>query len=256
MSGPLPDAPVRLPVSVQAWEDLTFLHWAYPPEQVQRLLPPGLTVQEQAGRAWVGVSPFRMADVRAPGLPPPPGWSAFGELNVRLYVRGPDGRDGIWFPLLLASRATFVTALRTVGLPYRTARAEAHDDGTVRRYSFLPAPGAPWGSAVTFRATVEITRPPKTTQRTPVLDSLAGRWNAYHCRFGVLWRTPVAHQPWTLMEATATGDLSAPLTAVGLPAPDDPPLVHAARTVHARLGVPRPAAGRHLPSPPLRHRPQ
>lgn len=244
MSGPVPDAPVRFPLTVQAWEDLTFLHWAYPPEVVQQIVPAGLTAQDDDGVAWVGVSPFRMADVRVPGLPPPPRWSAFGELNVRVYVRGPDGRDGIWFPLLLAARPTFVAALRTAGLRYRTAHGEASGDGPVRRYSFLPATGVPWGSAVTFDATIDVTHPPDATPRTPVLDSLTGRWNAYHWRAGVVWRTPVAHEPWTLMAATAAGELTGPLAAAGLPLPDGAPVVHAAGTVHARLGAPRPVAVR------------
>lgn len=247
MSGPLPDAPVRFPVSLQAWEDLTFLHWDFRPEDVQRIVPAGLTVQEHAGRAWVGVTPFRMAGVRAPGLPPPPSWSAFGELNVRLYVRGPDGRDGIWFPRLLAPRPTFVTALRAAGVRYQRARAEVRSDGPVRHYSFLPAGHGPWASALTFRVTVTVDQPPAATPRTALLGSLTGRWNAYHWRSGLLWRTPVAHEPWTLTDATAEGDLTAPLTAVGLPVPQGLPTVHAARTVHVRLGAPRPVARRRWP---------
>lgn len=242
MSGALPDTPVRFPLSLQSWECLTFLHWAYSPAEVQRIVPAGLQVQEHAGTAWVGVTPFRMAGVRAPGLPPLPSWSVFPELNVRVYVRGPDGRDGIWFPVLLAPRPAFVAALSTAGLRYRRTRAEAVCDGPLRHYSFLPAGRGPWRTPVRFRARVELKAPPEETQRTPLLDSLAGRWGAYHWRGGVLWRTPVEHEPWTLMAASVEGELTAPLTAVGLRAPEHPPMVHAAHPVHVRLGVPRPVA--------------
>lgn len=242
MSGRFPDAPVRLPVSAQRWEVLTFLHWAYPPEVVQRLLPSGLRVQQWEGRTWVGVSPFRMAGVRVPGLPAPPAWRSFPELNVRVYVRGPDGRDGIWFPMLLATPSTFVTAMRIAGIRYVRARAEVAAEGPVRTYVFDPVRRRPWHPSAVFRATVRLGQVLDDHERTALLESLTGRWGAYHERGPMLWRTPVQHEPWSLLEATADGDLTGPLTAVSLPAPDEPPVVHAARTVHARIGAPRPLA--------------
>jgi uncharacterized protein YqjF (DUF2071 family) len=38
-----------------------------------------------------------MDRVRAPGLPPVPWLSRFGEVNVRIYVHDGHGRSGIWF---------------------------------------------------------------------------------------------------------------------------------------------------------------
>ena len=38
----VPEAPVRVPVNMQDWQLLTFLHWAYDADAVQALLPPGL----------------------------------------------------------------------------------------------------------------------------------------------------------------------------------------------------------------------
>ena len=95
MSGRVPDHQVHRPVNLQDWEHLTFLHWPYDVATVQRLVPDELTVQDWDGLTWVGISPFQMARVRLPGLPPPPGWGAFPELNVRAYVRTRNGRDGI-----------------------------------------------------------------------------------------------------------------------------------------------------------------
>ena len=186
------------------------------------------------------MTPFRMADVRVPRLPTFSAWRSFPELNVRVYVRGPDGRDGIWFPLLLATPPTFVTLLRAAGVPYRRTHAEVITTGPLRRYCFLPADRGPWRSATAFRADVQVGQPLEATQRTPLLESLTGRWGAYHRRGPFLLRTPVQHEPWTLLAAAAEGDLSPPLTAVGLPRPQRPPVVHAARTVHVAVGVPRP----------------
>src|SRR5699024_9892280 len=78
-------------------------------------------------------------------------------------------------------------------------------------------------------------------QRTPLLESLAGRWTAFHRRAGVMWGTPVYHDPWELYAASAVGDLTAPLRWAGLPDPESEPVVHASYGVHARLGLPRPA---------------
>jgi uncharacterized protein len=43
--------------------------------------------------------------------------------HLRTYVRGPDGRDGLWFFSIDIGSATLATALRTaVGAPYHKAR--------------------------------------------------------------------------------------------------------------------------------------
>ena len=62
-----PDCPIVVsrPAMHHRWDLLTFLHWRYDPAVVQRLLPPGLTVQTFDGSAWVGLVPFMM-QVRGP----------------------------------------------------------------------------------------------------------------------------------------------------------------------------------------------
>ena len=80
-------------------------------------------------QAEVLASPFRMARVRPPALPPPPGWSAFPELNVRAYVRAPDGRDGTWFLGMVVPRASFLAAARCLGLPYERSESSLSVEG-------------------------------------------------------------------------------------------------------------------------------
>lgn len=241
MSGRIPDHRVHLPVNFQNWEHLTFLHWPYDAATVQALVPDGLTVQEWDGVTWVGITPFRMAQVRPPVLPPPPGWGAFPELNVRAYVRSRDGRDGIWFLGMLVPRLSFVVALGSLGLPYKRSDSSLSVGGSCWTYRFgtpqwhRPRPDD-W-----FQASVDVGRPLKATERMPLVDSITGRWSAFHRRAGILWRTPVAHEPWPLHAGTATGNLTAPLRWVGLPSPTSAPLVHASPGVHVRLGTPRPA---------------
>ncbi len=85
---------VRRAVMLQWWQDLTFLHWPLEREHLQQLLPGNLDVDTFDGAAWIGLVAFRLT-VRAPGVPKVPWASAFPEINLRTYVRGPDGRAGI-----------------------------------------------------------------------------------------------------------------------------------------------------------------
>lgn len=241
MSGRTPDHAIRCPIQFQGWEYLTFLHWSYDVATVQRLVPDELTVQEWEGGTWVGITPFRMVGVRPPSLPPPTGWDAFPELNVRAYVRTQDGRDGIWFLGMVVPRRTFIVAAGSLGLPYRRSYASVSVDGSRWAYRFgtphrLRSQPDSW-----FHAAVDVGRPLDAGERTPLVESLTGRWSAYHRRLGLLWRTPVAHEPWPLHVATASGNLTAPLRWVGLPSPRGDPLVHASPAVHSRFGAPRPA---------------
>jgi uncharacterized protein YqjF (DUF2071 family) len=100
---------VARPLMVHRWQLLTFLHWAFEPDVVQRLLPPRLTVDTYDGRAWVGLVPFRMW-VAPPGLPALPWLGRFYETNVRTYVRDRHGRAGVWFFSLEASDGGWCTA--------------------------------------------------------------------------------------------------------------------------------------------------
>ena len=90
-------------------ERLTFLHWAYEPAAVQRLLPSGLQADLFDGAAWIGLVPFFMRVRTGAGIP----WvSNFCETNVRTYVRDHEGRAGIWFLSLDAARAGAVAVAR------------------------------------------------------------------------------------------------------------------------------------------------
>jgi hypothetical protein len=74
--------PVARAVMVSWWDELTFLHWRYPPEAVQPLLPEGLEVETCDGTAWVGLVPFFLR-IALPELRPVPWLSRFAETNVR-----------------------------------------------------------------------------------------------------------------------------------------------------------------------------
>jgi uncharacterized protein len=115
-----PEPPELVPRAAQhhRWTSLSFLHWPYPPEVVQAMLPAGLRVDRFDGQAWVGLIPFRL-DLRVPGVPYLPWAGRFVETNVRTYVRAADGTPGIWFLSLDAQRLGAVVSARTAwSLPY------------------------------------------------------------------------------------------------------------------------------------------
>jgi uncharacterized protein YqjF (DUF2071 family) len=227
---------VRVPALRNRWLRQTFVHWPYPPDVVQALLPEELAVDVYEGAAWVSLTPFVMADVRPPGvLAPLPGLPAFAETNLRTYVRRPGGRDGLWF-LSLEVSSPLMLAGRLVGVPYNlgTLRVAAGADGTIR-YE-----GSRWGGGASYRMVVRPGEPISPSERDVWLTS---RWRAYTRRLGLLWETPVEHEPWPLASAALDALEETLTTSAGLPPPTTEPLVHFSEGVRrVRLGPSRPCA--------------
>ncbi|MDH6566260.1 uncharacterized protein YqjF (DUF2071 family) [Streptomyces sp. SAI-117] len=224
---------VRVPVLRTRWLRQTFVHWPFPPEAVQALLPRELVADEYDGVAWVGLTPFVMADARPAGVPAAvPGLPSFAETNLRTYVRREDGRDGIWF-LAVQVACPLMLAARAVGAPYTLGHLRVGTDGDTVSYT-----GRQGGGRVSYRLDVRPGEPVQPTERDVWLTS---RWRAYTRRLGVLFETPVEHEPWPLAGA-AVDVLEETLTAaVGLPVPLDKPVVHYSPGVrHVRLGPSRP----------------
>ncbi len=131
---PACDTPVTRPVMLNRWESLTFLHWRYQPEVVQRLLPPGLTVDTFDGSAWVALVPFVLR-WKLPGVPELPWVGQFAETNVRTYVRSADGSVGTYFFSLDTSRlAALIVARSIYRLPYFWARMNVDRVGSTISY--------------------------------------------------------------------------------------------------------------------------
>jgi uncharacterized protein len=233
VSGRWPDRRVRRPLSLQRWEDLTFLHWPLPAAALQDRLPPGLAVDTFDGQAWIGVTPFRMHARPAFG-PAVPHLSAFTEINLRTYVRGPDGGDGIWFFSLECPRLPVVLGLRAVGVPYVRADAATRADPGHVHYRSRRRNG------VGMRASVEVGAP---LEPDPLTDFLTGRWSAYVHRLGRLWRIDVEHEPWPLCTARARSAVADLVAAARLPVVAGQPLAHFSPGVRTRVGVPVPVGG-------------
>ncbi|MGH7826304.1 MAG: YqjF family protein [Candidatus Binatia bacterium] len=132
------DRPLGSPVMFQKWRDLLFLHWAYDVTAIQRTLPAGLYVDTFHGKAYLGIVPFFIRDVRPRFFPTFPGVSDFLELNFRTYVYDDRGIPGIWFYSLDANQWLAVQAARILfHLPYYYAamQAETNSERKAIRYS-------------------------------------------------------------------------------------------------------------------------
>jgi uncharacterized protein YqjF (DUF2071 family) len=220
---------------IQEWRNSAFVHWPYPPEPVQALLPPGLTVHTHHGAAWVGIIPFRMQGVRPPGVPALPWLSRFPETNIRTYVVGPDGRTGIWFFSLDAARLPAVLAGRVgYALPYCWAdMAVSARAGTLAYRCRRRWPG-PIGARCD--ATVRVGRPIPSGEQSALDHFLTARYRLYSVVAGRLVAADVEHEPWPLHSASLLALDQSLIEAAGLPRPRGSPTVHASPGVRTRIG--------------------
>lgn len=221
----------------QRWERLTFLHWAFDPADVQRLLPDGLTADLLDGAAWVGLVPFFMV-VAAPSGTQVPWVSRFCETNVRTYVRDAAGRAGIWFFSLDAARLGAVAVARTTyRLPYFWSAIRIAGDGvseiSYRSRRRLPGPR-------TATSTVRIAigdryAPHELGERDHFLTA---RWILFSASGGRRRLARACHDPWPLHRAEAAWADDRLVAAAGLPQPSGPPLVHYSPGVDVTIGRP------------------
>jgi len=231
---PFPPRMTRTPVMIQNWNRISFLHWRYPAQSIQRLLPPGLAVDLYDSCAWVGLIPFVVEGLRPPFLPPLPCLSRFPETNVRTYVKGPDASRGIWFFTLEAARTLAVIGARSLyGLPYRRAAMEVEQDGDTLTYS--SSRQSPHGPAAT-RIVIQIGRSIRTTSQLE--NFLTARFRMFALRRGRLWSTDVHHPPWPLHEARVVHLEQSLFQSLALDPPLGEPLAHYSHGVLARVSAP------------------
>lgn len=226
---------------VQRWERLTFIHWPTDADAVQALLPPGLEVDTFDGTAWVGLVLFTLGVRRPPSMPVIPWVSTTPEANVRTYVRGPDGRRGIWFFSLDASRLGAVVLARWwYRLPYTWARMRYWFNGTVVRYESRRRSPSP--SGIGFRVTVSLGEELSVERLSPTERFLVCRWRLYSPATHGLAITQVEHEPWPLRRACLLHLEEDLLAGHGLPKLSEPPPALYSPGVVTRFG-PRLAVG-------------
>ena len=186
----------------QTWEQLLFAHWRVPIDWLRDHLPPELEVESYEGQAWLGITPFRVTNLRFRGLPPLPRLSSFLELNCRTYVSHDGEKPGIWFLSLDASSRLAVEAARRLyKLPYFRACIE----GPPRYRCSRIGPERPHVWESTYRPAGAVTlAEPGTLEHF-----LTERYCLYTVdEAGVLCRAEIHHLPWPLQPAEAGIDLN------------------------------------------------
>ncbi|MFT7647708.1 MAG: hypothetical protein ACI8Y4_002458 [Candidatus Poriferisodalaceae bacterium] len=238
---------IKRSIMRQRWDRLCMLHWRYPAEDVQALLPPGLTVDTYQGDAWVGLVPFFM-QTSLPRVPYMPWLSNFPETNVRTYVRGPKGH-AVWFCSLDVTRMPAVIAARmSYSLPYCWANMSidggpdevgGFEDAGMATISYRGSRRWPAPRGVETSVDVEIGPQRPAAELTDLDHFLTGSWALYSAsRRGRLRHAKVWHEPWVLHAATCTGWSDELVVAAGLEAPGGEPVVHYSPGVDVRIGVP------------------
>jgi uncharacterized protein YqjF (DUF2071 family) len=184
----------------QTWEQLLFAHWPVPLEALRAHVPAGLDLDTYEGRAYLGLTPFKVTNLRLRGLPPVPVFSSFLELNCRTYVSQGGEKPGIWFfSLDASSRFAVEGARRLYKLPYFRARMSGPP-----RFTSVRLDGdrdRVWES--TYRpagAAAPAPAPAGTLEHF-----LAERYCLYTAaEGGELHRAEIHHPPWPLQGAEAS----------------------------------------------------
>ena len=221
---------------LQGWKDLTYVHWPYRPEVVQRMLPTGLQVDTFEGQAWVGLVAFRMERIRLPFTPPLPYLGTFHETNVRTYVTGPEGRRGVWFDSLDVDRLVPVLVARaSYRLAYIWSSMAIEHNGDRLTYELRRRWPGPRGVS----SKLSIVRDGSIEDPSPLENFLTARWGLFTRLGSRLAYAPVAHPAWPLERAVMTDLEDELVEAAGYPAPAGAPLVHHSPGVEVRIGLPQ-----------------
>ena len=218
----------------QDWLSLFFMHWAVDPADVAPLMPRGVRPDEYDGATYVGLVPFRMVDAGLGRRHPTPYLGTFLECNVRLYSVDDEGRHGVVFRSLEATRwFTAMSARWGYRLPYTWAHMHVKQRGD--RWWWRSDRRYPRGGG-SLRLTVDVG---EVVEPTELEVFYTARWGLHSTLAGrTLW-TPNEHEPWTLRAAHIV-ELEEDLVArAGLGVPGEPTQrVLYSPGVHTTFGLP------------------
>ena len=235
-TSPDPPVPVLRPMLYQDWRDCAFLHWPQEPAAVRRLVPAPFELDTLEGRAWVSLIAFRIARMR-PGFGPPiPGLTEANEAHLRTYVRGPDGRRGIWMPSIDIDPLQAAVMGRGFALAYRWASMEVGSDGDRVTYSVQRRVRTPARLGLELSVGDEV----PAAELEPLDHFLTARWVLYSGIGPVRAAILTEHPRWRFRRATAARCDETMLAAVGLEGANPPPVIHFSDGVDAKLSWPRP----------------
>lgn len=213
--------PDARPAGSQRWESLLFCHWEVPTSQLRQLVPADLELDTWEGRAFVGIVPFKMRNIRPWWLPGAFSFN-FLETNVRTYVVH-RGRPGVYFFSLDASSMLAVWAAK-IGwsLPYYYAAMSSDEDAGRIGYESSRHRGAACHQAH-FRIGNQLGPSPPNTLEFFLFE----RYLLFVQRGGGIYCGQVHHPPYDVWTADLDSLEDSLLTAAGLsPEQSMPQLSH------------------------------
>jgi uncharacterized protein YqjF (DUF2071 family) len=224
----------------QRWSHLLFLHWPVAAQVIAPHLPRGLELDTFDGRAYVGLIPFTMSNIRARWLPPLPGLSRFHEVNLRTYVHF-SGRDpGVWFFSLDAANRIAVSLARLAfHLPYFRAWIRLQEERRADEPELEIVYDSVRKGKGTRPASCALRYQP-SGQPAPALPGsldhfLVERYILYSHARGRLYRGRVHHTPYPLQTADVQSLEENFLVSAGLSPEAIVPLVHYASAVDVEI---------------------
>lgn len=210
---PRPPLLPRPIVMDQRWERLVFLHWRVSSDLVAPLLPHGCIPDEFDGSSWVGLIGFRMVGAGLGYRRPVPYLGTFPEINVRLYSADTDGRRGVVFRSLEASRLAVVLGTNLLGVPYRWASMAIADDRSAISYRSSRLAPPLRGTTTEFG----VVRGSRDMSDDALAVFLTARWGLHTSLAGRLLYVPNVHRRWELSDGTVTHCNDQLVGAAGLP---------------------------------------
>ena len=223
----------------QDWHHLLFLHWEIPAPELQAMVPPELTIDTFEGKAYVGLIPFTLSNVRPVLTPPIPFLSRFHEVNVRTYVHRDGADPGVWFFSLDTSSTLAVDGARAFyKLPYFHAQMEFDDSGELELISRRDDPTGAKPADIHVR--YQPVEGPVAPAAPGTLDHfLVERYVLYSMdKHHQLRGARVHHQPYPLQRAEVSKLEETLVWAAGIRRPDAVPIRHYAREVNVEIDPP------------------
>ena len=179
----------------QSWRNLAFLHWEVPVEELELLLPEGLQPDLFQGKAYVGLVPFEMKNIRPAWCPKALGFN-FLETNVRTYVLHRN-EPGVFFFSLDASSLTAVKIARWMWhLPYFHSGMTFSNEQTTYEYG-LKRP-----NNIQSKIKIEAGQPLSPGQPDSLEYFLLERYLLFTQLRGIILRGQVHHVPYPACQAS------------------------------------------------------
>lgn len=209
----------------QEWKDLLFLHWKIPVEKIRKKIPPELEIDTFQNNTYIGIVPFRMSGIRPRFFPSVPYFSAFPELNVRVYVKYKE-KPGVFFFSLEATNPFAVEVARLwYHLPYMHANMRVEKRNGI--YHYFSKRKDKRGNPAELQITYGPAGDRYYSQKRTLEHWLTERYCLYaKSSKQDLYICEIHHLPWPLQKASCEIKINTMAECHGIQLPPEEPIAH------------------------------